>query len=403
MVEVRCQDPLKERSQDYVHALTTVAEVQGVADAWEECRRGLGDTQLELKPSWILNDTLTAAEPDRGLLVYLLESDGHPRAVAPFLQRRWAWPCRLGYRTVARFPVRSAVLYGTAPLSAPGTGDLGRLMDHIAERPERSQAFMFDAVPVDSELWRLLQSCRGLRKRFWIHRPWPQSPRHQVILEGSFEDYLGRFSRKTRYKLRSAVSRLAAMAPEGLRAERVTYREQVPEFLRRVHSLSAASWQGSRLGQVLQPSPEVERRLTRCAEEGWLRGYLLWVGSRPVAFVLGFQSEGTYHYYQIGYDPEYAEHSPGKVLLYLLLEDLFTYQAPERVDFGFGDSEYKQLFGNHSYQEARVLLIRKSPYTGLALATDRACSALTAAVRLGLRKARLRERARRRLRGGTAR
>src|SRR5262249_35857972 len=94
-------------------------------------------------------------------------------------------------------------------------------------------------------------------------------------------------------------------------------------------------------------------------ERGLLRSYVLTAGTQPCAFVLGYQGRETFHHVQIGYDPSFAGYSPGSVLHYLLFEDLILHRPPRWVSFGYGDSEYKRMFGNVHFEEAIVLLVNR--------------------------------------------
>jgi CelD/BcsL family acetyltransferase involved in cellulose biosynthesis len=62
-----------------------------------------------------------------------------------------------------------------------------------------------------------------------------------------------------------------------------------------------------------------------------------------------------------GYDPALARFSPGTVATYLVIEDLFRHNPPNRLSFGYGNQEYKREFGASPVEVAGVLLLRKTP------------------------------------------
>jgi CelD/BcsL family acetyltransferase involved in cellulose biosynthesis len=162
--------------------------------------------------------------------------------------------------------------------------------------------------------------------------------------------------------------------------------------------VSALSWQGASLGSLVEATGRHVAWCQEHAARGWFRSYLLSDDERPVAFALGLQAEGTYYYDQVGYDPAYAEHGPGTALLYKLIADLFDHDPAKWVDFRYGDSPYKTLFANRSYPEANLFLLRRSAYTAVARATHAACDLAGRAVRAGLDRFGVRERARHYLR-----
>jgi CelD/BcsL family acetyltransferase involved in cellulose biosynthesis len=65
-------------------------------------------------------------------------------------------------------------------------------------------------------------------------------------------------------------------------------------------------------------------------------------GGRPVAFLLGFLAHGVYHAFETGFDPQWAEQSPGLVLHFLALERLHDERLRE-FDFGHAHG-YKARF-----------------------------------------------------------
>ena len=54
---------------------------------------------------------------------------------------------------------------------------------------------------------------------------------------------------------------------------------------------------------------------------------------------------GRYAYDETAYDSQYAASSPGSILTYAAIEDLFRADTPRLLDFGFGDGAYKRTFG----------------------------------------------------------
>jgi CelD/BcsL family acetyltransferase involved in cellulose biosynthesis len=185
-----------------------------------------------------------------------------------------------------------------------------------------------------------------------------------------------------------------------LSLERITRLEDVPRFLEGANRLAALSWQGRKLGSTVAGTRERLRTLEERTRQGWLRSYLLRGGGTAIAFVVGFQDSGTYIYSQPGYDPKWAEYSPGNVCLYRIIQDLFEHDRPEWMDFDVGDNHYKSVFSTQSRDVQNVYLMRRSAYTGLALLTHRIFSGVSSGVRHGLDRLGLREKVRHILRAG---
>jgi CelD/BcsL family acetyltransferase involved in cellulose biosynthesis len=102
------------------------------------------------------------------------------------------------------------------------------------------------------------------------------------------------------------------------------------------------------------PSPfrgDAERQAVRTmvahvAPTGRLLFSVLLFRGSPLAFHLGFLDEGRLLWYVPAFDVAYIRHSPGEVLLKLLLEHAIALGCGE-FDFGIGEEPYKYRFANH--------------------------------------------------------
>jgi CelD/BcsL family acetyltransferase involved in cellulose biosynthesis len=110
-------------------------------------------------------------------------------------------------------------------------------------------------------------------------------------------------------------------------------------------------------GYAPRNTQEYLRFLTHIAECGWLRSYALVVDEeRPIAYVLAFQYDDVFYFLETGYLQSWKEASPGAVLTFLMLEDLFLDNRPHVVDFLIGDQSYKRSFSNRTQHAASVYL-----------------------------------------------
>jgi CelD/BcsL family acetyltransferase involved in cellulose biosynthesis len=412
-----------------VRVLSGERELTAVAPAWEALRAAKDRPHVEQHLDWLLADARATREQRRRPMAIALFEGGNLAAIAPFSLRDWSWRCSLGYAKVASFPVALADLAGddfvvpddrdppaagAEPASQAGedgprapSGPRARrteaLLEAIARADVPFDLFYLESLRVGSPLWEAIQRSAALRERFHVYVPTPPSAHWLIRLPESFEAYVSKFGGKTRRKLTYAARKLEQEAGGAIHVECIRAREDVPRFVRAVQTLSERSWQGTRLGQVVRATSEQIDALSLQAERGWLRSYLLSCKGEPVAFVLGSQEGGVYYYERIGYDPKWADFSPGKVLLLRLLEDLFKphtgAERPRWLDFGSGDSEYKQLFGNEQYAEAHVYLVRKTPYMTAALSVHAGLNRVESTARKLLVRYGLREKVRHLLRG----
>jgi CelD/BcsL family acetyltransferase involved in cellulose biosynthesis len=75
-----------------------------------------------------------------------------------------------------------------------------------------------------------------------------------------------------------------------------------------------------------------------------LQAKVLRVGGEPVAFSFELRAGSTSHVIANSYDRRFARFSPGKLLTTRHFADLAT-EGVETIDWGAGDSGYKQAMG----------------------------------------------------------
>lgn len=180
--------------------------------------------------------------------------------------------------------------------------------------------------------------------------------RHYIDMQGSYEDYLARFSGKTRSTLRRKARKLA----DDTGGYEVTEHRAPPEveaFLEAALPLSARTYQARLLDAGLPDTPDARRTMLAAAEQDRMRCFLLWVADEPIAY-LSLPVEGeTLVYAHLGYDPELSRLSPGTVLQMEALERLFAEQRYRWFDFTEGEGAHKAMFGTDSVQCASFVLL----------------------------------------------
>lgn len=191
--------------------------------------------------------------------------------------------------------------------------------------------------------------------------PWLcYSPRQEclyfVSLQGCFDGYLKLRSPKSRQNLKRSVKKFLEQNPEAFKI--YTQPQDMKEFHREAVSISGKTYQTLLLNAGLPDSPEFLRAMSEKALQGEARGYLLCAQGKPIAFAWCTARGESVTYQVIGYLPEYAELSPGTVLLYLILQDLFALEKYRMLDFGDGSAFYKEAFATDKLEFADTYLLR---------------------------------------------
>lgn len=114
------------------------------------------------------------------------------------------------------------------------------------------------------------------------------------------------------------------------------------------------------LGVGFDAGPRSRQLMRYHAENGQLRMYVMFDGEAPIAFWAGVVHNGWYYSDHTGFDSQYRECSPGTYLFMKMIES-FCQEGLQGIDFGLGDAVYKQRFGNHMFEEARINLFAPRP------------------------------------------
>ncbi|MDD2541860.1 MAG: GNAT family N-acetyltransferase [Desulfuromonadaceae bacterium] len=193
------------------------------------------------------------------------------------------------------------------------------------------------------------------------HGEWLRySPRierlYLVEITGTFDDYLNRRSSKSRKNLKRAVKKVLEQSPDALQI--ATNPSQIVNFYREASEISEQTYQEKLLGSGLPKNEEFMRSMQECAERGKARAYLLRYQGKSIAFAWCAANGDVLNYQLVGYLPEWASLSPGTVLLYMIIEDIFKHGEYSVLDFGPGESAYKAAFATTSIEYADVFVFQ---------------------------------------------
>jgi hypothetical protein len=180
---------------------------------------------------------------------------------------------------------------------------------------------------------------------------------YYIELKGSFEQYLKGWSQQSRYKLRLHVRRFAKFSGGSIDFREYRSAAEISEFFDLAIPVSRRSRHYSK-GIGLRESSNGDPALLVDAAAGNLRGYLLMHAGQAISYVLCRIWEDVIMYSVVGYDSAFAEHRPGTVLLYLILERLFSERQFRIFDFTGTAYPYKEQFSTGRILCARVLWFR---------------------------------------------
>ncbi len=181
--------------------------------------------------------------------------------------------------------------------------------------------------------------------------------RHYIDMAGSYDDYLARFSGKTRSTLRRKQRKLIKQLSDGYAISEHRTPAEIETFLDAALPLSAKTYQARLLDAGLPSTDEARAEMLEAAERDAMRCFLLHGETGPIAYLSLPVIGETLVYAHLGYDPDWSRLSPGTVLQMEALDRLFAEQLYRYFDFTEGEGSHKAMFGTDSVACSSFVLL----------------------------------------------
>jgi ribosomal protein S18 acetylase RimI-like enzyme len=286
--------------------------------------------------------------------VVAIERTERPPALAVGRLEQGRIELKVGYRALARPRLRTLVV-GHGCLAGSEDGEDSRaLLAGLRSALIEGEADMLclSKLRADTALFEL---ARGLAP--WLCRDHllETVPRSDVTVPNDLNAFLQQRSRNTRDNVKRYGKRLERAHGDDLVVR--GYREpgDLDEALAAMEAVAATTYQRA-LGVGFRDEPRQRDLLEVAARKDVFRGWVLSIAGTPVAFWHGLAYGGTFYIGSPGYDPEYRDLRVGQYLQMRMMEDLCADPAVTRVDYGFGEAQYKRSFGDRTWMEADVMI-----------------------------------------------
>ena len=192
-------------------------------------------------------------------------------------------------------------------------------------------------------------------------------------LPDSFEEFQKRINRKHRAQLRSKERKLAEHCGGTIQMKTFKSPEQVSLFCTTAEKIAQATYLRG-LGEGFYDNQEMRNRLDLAARNSWMRGYVLYVNEKPSAFWLGMLYRQVFYLEYTGFDSDLKDFAAGQILFFKMIESLYGEGKISGIDFGSGDAEYKQRYGNRNWEESDLYLFNNSPHMFLTNLTRKSAT-----------------------------
>ena len=287
-----------------VTVIDTEEGLGAIADRWRELAAGTGNAFVT--PEWCLAALATTDRDLEPAVHAVWGRDGELRGVFPFVRAR---------RGLRFCGARLADRFQPACEPADEAEVAAELAAVLLRRPRRQRVLRLDRV--DSEATWLDRLSAGVSGAL-AGVSGPEEPLPYIPLAGlDWEGYLATRSRGLRSQIRRKTKALYRDHELLLRSTAAP--AEAATDIKTVFRLHDARWSTRQGASSLSDATAREfhsRFAAEAAARGWLRLHLLETeAGEAVAGWYGWTLGGRCSYYQAGFDPGVAKHSPGLVLL----------------------------------------------------------------------------------------
>lgn len=329
-----------------VRTLRNVSDLKSVEGTWRNLQRhpNADFDFFQKLLNWraeIVGPYVVCAERTEG---------AHTLAVARLENQRITY--KLGYLPVFRSTVRKiTVSYGGTMGDWSDAGASVLVSELVsALKIGNADVLEFSHLPIDSATYRLAK-----KQPFWFRQLLTELSKHwATALPTTAEGYLQHLSKGHRHELKRLNRKIEKVHPGKVQFRIFTRPSEVQQMCCDAERVSRFTYQRG-MGTGFRNSIENQQRYELAAEQGWLRGYMLYVEEEPWAFWIGTLYSGTLFLDFTGYNPDYSKEDPGSIAFLRMIESVCA-EGIQQLDFGFGDAFYKSRFGTDSWQESTVCI-----------------------------------------------
>jgi hypothetical protein len=332
-----------------VRTLTTVAEIETLRAFWDS-HRGHRDGEMDFCLEHIQTSTNTQRPH-----VIVFYREGQPRALLAGRLDVNKLEQRFGYIRVPALTSRALMFMGFRGEETPES--CRHIVESLVGTLDRGEADYAQIPTYDgAALYRAALEIPGLLSR--DHAP-ELSQNYLLRIRGDFKQVHAGLSQNLRDQIRRKKKKIHADFAGQQRFDCYTEVAELAAAISDIEEVARKTYQRG-LGVGFSNTESMSCRLQFCAQRGWLRVMVAYLGGRPAAFSIGTVCNGTYTSDFLGFDPQFRDYSIGTVLQSELIERCCN-EGVQVIDFSAGYADYKRRFGNDNVTVARVYVFAPHP------------------------------------------
>ena len=334
---------------DQIEFLTTLEGNDKIGEFWAACH-----PSRDADPDFFHFLVNSRPETARQQILVVRVGD-EPKALLIGRVERMRTPIKVGYFRLPTPELRTLIIsYGgwLGEIDEPRAILIVDALRRLLAKGE-ADAVMFHFPEFASPLTQ-----QALKRPAYVCRDYlPVLETHRIIdLPSDGTGFIASLSSNSRYQQRKRSRKLSDDFG-AVRIDALHSLEDVGTLVRACEAVALKSYQHG-IGVGFSANDDVLSRLEFQARAGWLRGFVLFLDNKPCAFWIGALRHGVFSSDYLAFDPAFEQYAPGMYLIVEVIEILAKDGAdPARqIDFGLGDSIYKQRLSNRAIEEAMVFI-----------------------------------------------
>ena len=175
----------------------------------------------------------------------------------------------------------------------------------------------------------------------------------------SYRDYSNALPSKLKNTLKRKARQFSAMSSS---MEIITDIDEVDRAIGAYQKVYDSSW------KIREPHPGFMPGLIKlCAEHGWLRLGLAYLGDEPIAAQLWIVKDGIASIYKLAYDKNFSRLSAGSLLTARMMEYVIDVDHVSEVDYLSGDDDYKKDWMSDRRERWGIIAYNKHTPRGVCM------------------------------------
>ncbi|MFA6303754.1 MAG: GNAT family N-acetyltransferase [Legionella sp.] len=320
------------------------------------------DAHYEYRPEYILG--LFESDTDYQPIIIVLKYANKIILVAPFVKIKQLQELKFGLYTIFKYHINEVRLLGSHFIHEPTENIYAlykKVFDILHDNKFTHDILKFYIDSTSSIIHYLKRNhlaIGALKCKIT-----DSHPHYRLLLKKDYNDFFLNLPRHTR-RLFLKSERLLT-DNHILELKLITEEKDVPLFHQQITEILTHSWKKNYF------SPPQLDQITFMAKLDYLRSYLLYINNEPIAFLYAIQpNEKELLFIETGYKAEWKNYSPGRVLYFNIIKNLYSYKKPEICDLGEGANDLKLDIANNMLTTLVIICYKKRTLLSLLIAVQ---------------------------------